>query len=143
MTVNPELLNIERALRGGAKVSRLYRWGPTVHPEYLNSDDVDQDEWAGWHLRRTDNNLADVIFTDVPGRVAKQLLQLAQCFGTQERDGLRVDHDLTHEEIAQLVGASVETVDEALADFAYRGWIRLHVNGVLICDCECLARRAG
>ena len=29
-------------------------------------------------LRRTNNNLADLIFTDVPGRVAKQLLQLAQ-----------------------------------------------------------------
>ncbi len=31
-------------------------------------------------LRRTNNNLADLIFTDVPGRVAKQLLQLAQRF---------------------------------------------------------------
>jgi CRP/FNR family cyclic AMP-dependent transcriptional regulator len=28
-------------------------------------------------LRRTNNNLADLIFTDVPGRVAKQLLALA------------------------------------------------------------------
>jgi CRP/FNR family transcriptional regulator, cyclic AMP receptor protein len=31
-------------------------------------------------LRRTNNHLADLIFTDVPGRVAKQLLQLAQRF---------------------------------------------------------------
>lgn len=38
-------------------------------------------------LRRTNNNLADLIFTDVPGRVAKQLLQLAQRFGTQEGGG--------------------------------------------------------
>ena len=57
-------------------------------------------------LRRTNNNLADLIFTDVPGRVAKQLLQLAQRFGTQEGGALRVTHDLTQEEIAQLVGAS-------------------------------------
>ena len=42
-------------------------------------------------LRRTNNNLADLIFTDVPGRVAKQLLlQLAQRFGTQEGGALRV-----------------------------------------------------
>jgi CRP/FNR family cyclic AMP-dependent transcriptional regulator len=74
-------------------------------------------------LRRTDNNLADMIFTDVPGRVAKQLLLLAQRFGTQEGDAMRVTHDLTQEEIAQLVGASRETVDKALADFAHRGWI--------------------
>ena len=93
-------------------------------------------------LRRTNNNLADLIFTDVPGRVAKQLLQLAQPFGTQEGGALRVTHDLTQEEIAQLVGASRETVNKALADFAHRGWIRLEGKSVLICDSERLARRA-
>ena len=31
---------------------------------------------------------------------------------------LRVTHDLTQEELAQLVGASRETVNKALADFA-------------------------
>ena len=57
-------------------------------------------------LRRTNNMLADLIFTDVPGRVAKSLLQLARQFGSQESGLLRVTHDLTQEEIAQLVGAS-------------------------------------
>ena len=93
-------------------------------------------------LRRTNNNLADMIFTDVPGRVAKQLLLLAKRFGTREGDALRVTHDLTQEEIAQLVGASRETVNNALADFAHRGWIELKVKSVLIYDCEHLARRA-
>jgi CRP/FNR family transcriptional regulator, cyclic AMP receptor protein len=93
-------------------------------------------------LRRTNNNLADLIFTDVPGRVAKQLLLLAQRFGSQEGGALRVTHDLTQEEIAQLVGASRETVNKALADFAHRGWIQLDGKSVLICDSERLARRA-
>ena len=93
-------------------------------------------------LRRTNNSLADLIFGDVPGRVAKQLLQLAQCFGTQEGDALRVEHDLTQEEIAQLVGASREAVNKALAEFARRGWIRLEAKSVLIYDGERLARRA-
>jgi CRP/FNR family cyclic AMP-dependent transcriptional regulator len=93
-------------------------------------------------LRRTNHDLADLIFTDVPGRVAKQLLRLAQRFGTQEGDALRVPHDLTQEEIAQLVGASRETVNKALSDFAHRGWIRLEGKSVLICDCEHLVRRA-
>ena len=93
-------------------------------------------------LRRTNNNLADLIFTDVPGRVAKTLLQLANRFGTQEGSALRVNHDLTQEEIAQLVGASRETVNKALATFAHRGWIRLEGKSVLIVDTEHLARRA-
>ncbi|AGS33788.1 transcriptional regulator, Crp family protein [Corynebacterium maris DSM 45190] len=93
-------------------------------------------------LRRTNSNLADLIFTDVPGRVAKTLLQLANRFGTQEGGALRVNHDLTQEEIAQLVGASRETVNKALATFAHRGWIRLEGKSVLIVDTEHLARRA-
>jgi CRP/FNR family transcriptional regulator, cyclic AMP receptor protein len=93
-------------------------------------------------LRRTNNNLADLIFTDVPGRVAKLLLERAQRFGTQDDGALRVTHELTQEEIAQLVGASRETVNKALAEFAHRGWIRLDDKAVWICDSERLARRA-
>ncbi|MGV0869772.1 CRP-like cAMP-activated global transcriptional regulator GlxR [Corynebacterium kalidii] len=93
-------------------------------------------------LRRTNNTLADLIFTDVPGRVAKALLQLANRFGVQEGGALRVHHDLTQEEIAQLVGASRETVNKALAEFAHRGWIRLEGKSVLISDTERLAKRA-
>jgi CRP-like cAMP-binding protein len=94
-------------------------------------------------LRRTNNILADQIFTDVPGRVAKQLLELAAQFGTQEGTAVRVSHDLTQEEIAQLVGASRETVNKALADFTSRGWISLEGKSALISHPERLARRAG
>ena len=93
-------------------------------------------------LRRTNDALADLIFTDVPGRVAKALLELAERFGTQEGEGVRVHHDLTQEELAQLVGASRETVNKALADFASRGWLRLEPRSVVIMDIERLARRA-
>jgi CRP-like cAMP-binding protein len=93
-------------------------------------------------LRRTNSMVADLIFTDVPGRVAKALLQLAQRFGSQEAGLLRVTHDLTQEEIAQYVGASRETVNKALADFAHRSWLRLEGKSVLILDPERLARRA-
>jgi CRP-like cAMP-binding protein len=86
--------------------------------------------------------LSDLAFTDVAGRVAKQLLYLAQKFGTQEDGALRVTHDMTQEEIAQLVGASRETVNKALTDFADRGWLQLEGKSMLICDSEQLARRA-
>jgi CRP/FNR family cyclic AMP-dependent transcriptional regulator len=93
-------------------------------------------------LRRTNDALADLIFTDVPGRVAKALLGLAERFGTDEADGVRVHHDLTQEELAQLVGASRETVNKALADFASRGWMRVDSRAVTILDRDRLARRA-
>ena len=93
-------------------------------------------------LRRTNDVLSDLVFTDVPGRVAKALLDLAQRFGTQEEGGLLVNHDLTQEELAQLVGASRETVNKALADFVARGWIQLHPKSVLLIDPERMRKRA-
>jgi CRP/FNR family transcriptional regulator, cyclic AMP receptor protein len=93
-------------------------------------------------VRREFDVTADLVFTDVPGRVAKNLLDLAERFGEQDRDGLHVHHDLTQEELAQLVGASRETVNKALADFAARGWLQISARSVLILDIERLRRRA-
>jgi CRP-like cAMP-binding protein len=93
-------------------------------------------------LRRTNEAMADLVFSDVPGRVAKALMDLGEKFGTVTPDGLLVTHDMTQEEIAQLVGASRETVNKALADFTQRGWLRLESRQVLIVDVERLRRRA-
>ncbi len=93
-------------------------------------------------LRRTNDSLADLVFSDVPGRVAKALLDLSRRFGRQTDAGVLVAHDLTQEELAQLVGASRETVNKALADFASRGWLRLEARAVVLLDVDRLVRRA-
>ncbi|WP_285758756.1 Crp/Fnr family transcriptional regulator [Nocardiopsis ansamitocini] len=93
-------------------------------------------------LRRTNDVMADLVFTDVPGRVAKALLDLAERFGKEGEDGLHVHHDLTQEELAQLVGASRETVNKALAEFALRGWLRIEAKAVVLLDIERMRRRA-
>jgi CRP/FNR family transcriptional regulator, cyclic AMP receptor protein len=93
-------------------------------------------------LRRANDVMADLVFTDVPGRVAKALLDLAERFGTAQEDGLQVNHDLTQEELAQLVGASRETVNKALADFAARGWLQLSAKSVLLIEPERLRKRS-
>ena len=94
-------------------------------------------------LRQTNEAMADLVFTDVPGRIAKTLLGLGERFGSPAGDGgVRVAHDLTQEELAQLVGASRETVNKALSDFAARGWIRLDGRAVVLLDMDRLTRRA-
>ncbi len=92
-------------------------------------------------LRRTNEVVGDLVFSDVPGRVAKALIDLGVKFGEQKPEGLHVSHDLTQEELAQLVGASRETVNKALADFAQRGWIRLEARSVVVLDYERLLKR--
>ena len=93
-------------------------------------------------LRRTNEALADLVFSDVPGRVAKALLELGSKFGEDSPDGLVVHHELTQEELAQLVGASRETVNKALADFSQRGWVRIEQRSVTLLDVDRLDRRA-
>ena len=93
-------------------------------------------------LRRINEVKADLVFTDVPGRVAKALLDLAERFGVPTPAGIQVNHDLTQEELAQLVGASRETVNKALADFAARGWLQLAAKSVLLTDVDRLRKRA-
>lgn len=113
-------------------------------------------EWIGTHpsaampllgalahrLRRTNEALADLVFSDVPGRVAKSLLDLSTRFGQPVSDGIRVAHGLTQEELAQLVGASRETVNKALADFTARNWVRREGRAVVLLDIDRLERRA-
>ncbi len=93
-------------------------------------------------LRRTNDSVADLVFTDVPGRVAKALLDLAERFGVEDGNGMLVQHELTQEELAQLVGASRETVNKALADFASRGWLRLEARAVRLLEVDRLRKRA-
>lgn len=93
-------------------------------------------------LRRTNEAMADLVFSDVPGRVAKVLLDFGTRFGTATDEGVRVTHDLTQEELAQLVGASRETVNKALSDFVSRGWILLEGRTVTLLDVDRLERRA-
>lgn len=93
-------------------------------------------------LRRTNEVMADLVFTDVPGRVARQLVDLSRKFGRPSDNGVHVEHELTQEELAQLVGASRETVNKALADFANRGWLRIEPRAVVLLEEDRLARRA-
>ncbi|KUI41555.1 hypothetical protein AU197_21015 [Mycobacterium sp. IS-1590] len=93
-------------------------------------------------LRRAEDLVTDLNFTDVPGRIAKQLLHLAQRFGVRQDRQLRLDHGLTQAEIAQLVGASRESVNKVFSEFVQRGWITICGKSLVIHQTELLARRA-
>jgi CRP/FNR family transcriptional regulator, cyclic AMP receptor protein len=93
-------------------------------------------------VRRTNDALCDLSFADVPGRLARQLLDLATRFGERNGDSMHVDHELTHKELAQLVGSTRETVNKTLQDFTQRGWIRYHGKTIYIDEPTELAQRS-
>ncbi|NEG70383.1 Crp/Fnr family transcriptional regulator [Bifidobacterium choloepi] len=103
---------------------------------------VDMLQVLAHRMRANNERIADLVFMDVPARLAKTLLDLASRFGRPVEAGLEVPHDLTQEEMAQLVGASRETVNKALTDFANRGWIAREGRTIIIYQPGALIRRS-
>ena len=93
-------------------------------------------------MRGNNGRISDLVFMDVPARLAKTLLNLGARFGEPVEAGLKVPHDLTQEELAQLVGSSRETVNKALMDFANRRWIAREGRSIIIYQPGMLIRRS-
>lgn len=89
-------------------------------------------------VRRLTGAAADLVFLDVPRRLAKLLL------GQQSAAGSEVlDMDLSQAELASQIGGSRQTVNQALRDFNRRGWIRTEGKVITILDAGALRRFAG
>jgi CRP/FNR family transcriptional regulator, cyclic AMP receptor protein len=79
----------------------------------------------GAMLRRTTRQLTDLVFLDLEGRVARQLLMLAS-----DRDWNRPrTRQITQGELATMVSGARQTVNQVLRSLEARGFIRL-VGGV-------------
>ena len=95
----------------------------------------------GGRLRRTDELLQDVLFLDLPARLAKHLLALADAHGVAVPGGVRLDLRLSQGELAALVGATRESVNRCLNAFAERDILALDRDALTIRKPEELRRR--
>ena len=78
-------------------------------------------------VRRSTGHVEDLVFLDLPGRVAKCLLDLAEASGTDQID-------LTQEDLAGFVGATRVSVNRVLADLEKRGAIKIGRRNLLLKD---------
>jgi CRP/FNR family transcriptional regulator, cyclic AMP receptor protein len=88
-------------------------------------------------LRRLTEAASDLVFLDLPRRVAKMLL--SQPRGA---DGV-IALQLTQEEYARRLGSTRQSVNIALRGFERRGWIEMHDRSVAVKQLDALARFAG
>jgi CRP-like cAMP-binding protein len=93
-------------------------------------------------LRRADEKIQDLVLLDVYGRVARMLLRLARLHGKPLEDGFILTRRPTHQELADMVGASRETVSRVLADLARRGVVRNSGRRLVIENGKEMLRRA-
>ena len=88
-------------------------------------------------LRRADNKIGGLVLLDVPGRIARLLLDLAE-----EAGGDRIEKPLTHQTIAQMIGASRETVSRAMKEFQDSGLITVERRKIAVGNREALEKRS-
>jgi CRP-like cAMP-binding protein len=80
-------------------------------------------------LRRTSEQVEDIIFLSLPHRLAKVLLQLSQRSPADKASNII---RLTQHEISQMVGASRESTNKQLRDWQRRKWLKLERNCIIV-----------
>lgn len=88
-------------------------------------------------LRRADDKIGSLVLLDVPGRIARVILDAAEEGGSDE-----IAKPLTHQTIAHVIGASRETVSRSMRDFVDAGWITTERRRIKITDRAALEKRS-
>jgi CRP/FNR family cyclic AMP-dependent transcriptional regulator len=88
-------------------------------------------------LRRADQKIGGLVLLDVPGRISRLLLDLSAESGTAT-----IEKPLTHQTIAQMIGASRETVSRAMKEFQEEGLIRVERRRIAVANRDALEKRA-
>jgi CRP/FNR family cyclic AMP-dependent transcriptional regulator len=88
-------------------------------------------------LRRADVKIGGLVLLDVPGRIARLLLDLADEAGSST-----IEKPLTHQTIAQMIGASRETVSRAMKEFQDAGLITVERRKIAVGDRDALEKRS-
>jgi CRP/FNR family transcriptional regulator, cyclic AMP receptor protein len=88
-------------------------------------------------LRRADDKIGSLVLLDVDGRIARLLIDAAG-----EGGDATIQKRLTHQMIAQMIGASRETVSRAMKEFQEEGLIRVERRRIAVANRDALEKRA-
>ncbi len=85
-----------------------------------------------------ENKLETLVFRDVTSKLAELLLSLADEYGVDDSRGTLVALKITHQELANLIGSTRETVSLTLSQFKKKSYICTEGRKVIIADPESL-----
>jgi len=89
------------------------------------------------------DQLSDFVFHGLPVRLAKRLIELAETYGRETKEGLRIEAKLSQQDLANLVGTSRESVNKQLRAWEDDGWVRLDHGEVIVVRRDELQELAG
>lgn len=92
-------------------------------------------------LRKANQQIHDLMFLNVRARTIKKLLAMASDFSRDQSNGFVIPVKITHQQLADLVGAARETVSKALQELQDEQLIRIRDKRVQLLDVERLKEK--
>ena len=99
-------------------------------------------EETGRRLREAQETIKSMAVERVERRIARILLKLAATTGSSSEDGIIIELPLTRQDIAEMVGTTVETAIRTMSKFRKRGLVQTKRGRVIILDPHQLVRIA-
>ena len=90
-------------------------------------------------VRRTSEQVEQVILQDLPGRLASALLGLTEK-GKPDPESRTIV--ITQQEISEMVGMTRESINKQLRAWAMRSWVRLEHGAIVVLDASALRELA-
>lgn len=91
-------------------------------------------------IRHLNDQISDVFFLDLNGRLARTLLRLATDHGRQTPEGTVIDISLTQTDLAEMTGATRVSINKTLGRFRRARWVRLKGRQLILLDVPALRR---
>ena len=92
-------------------------------------------------LRKVDDLLEETSFLNIPARLAKTLLEMGDTFGHKEGETLEIKLKLSQKELADMVGATRESINKELRILREKGLVSVTEKSIYIHDVKRLKRR--
>jgi CRP/FNR family transcriptional regulator, cyclic AMP receptor protein len=85
-------------------------------------------------LRRANKEIEALSFNNVLGRIAQILLDLADRYGKKTDEGIRIEMELSHKELAEMAGTAREVISRVISRFRRIGCVSFFDNKLIITD---------
>ena len=97
-------------------------------------------KFMGGRLRQLETRVGDLVFKSAPARLASLLLELSETMGIIENGSVQLQIRLTHQNLANLIGTTRETVSTLMSQFTQYGLLEQEHRYIRILDKGKLAK---
>lgn len=91
-------------------------------------------------IRRLNAQISDIFFLDLPGRLARTLIDLSEQHGRETAEGTVIELALTQTDLAEMTGATRVSINKALGRFRRSNWVKVKGRRFTIVDKDSLAK---